>query len=519
MIYFAPLMEPTILPDEALWKKIVRKWFRLYFFTFLVAPAAYTTRAILANKLAIDDVGIFYSVLWFVTLISLYNDLGLTEALQYYLPKYRIEKKYNEYKTILLSTLGIQVISGFVIAGILFRWADRLAIHHFHSPTAASLLKIFCLYFIGINFLQVANSVFISFQNTLVSSITDFIRQITILWFILTFWLTNALLTPTLFAWGRIVGLTIAICVAIILFLKNYGYTLAKGKFIWNRSLLKIQFSYAFRVWISLNVWYLISQIDQQLIINFLGTESAGIYATYGTTLMIYGVLTGTLGPLLFPIVTELITKGYTEKFQLLQNLIYKYFSIFARSISGIFFAFGPEITSVFFGTKFAYSGQLVSYIAPFLTINMLMAINYLMLAWLGKIKQRAKFLVIALIVNIVLNLILIVWLDMQLVWALIATICSRCIMRWASFIELYRYQPIHIDRPYVMKNGTLIIALSLFFRYIKSYFFIASNAFRFQNIEYLIWAVCVYYLVISLCNITQIKIVIQQIKLLRQKI
>ncbi|MDP2670824.1 MAG: hypothetical protein Q8O99_08300 [bacterium] len=56
-----------------------------------------------------------------MTLISLYNDLGLTEALQYYLPKYRIEKKYNEYKTILLSTLGIQVISGFVIAGILFR--------------------------------------------------------------------------------------------------------------------------------------------------------------------------------------------------------------------------------------------------------------------------------------------------------------------------------------------------------------------------------------------------------------
>jgi O-antigen/teichoic acid export membrane protein len=102
-----------------------------------------------------------------------------------------------------------------------------------------------------------------------------------------------------------------------------------------------------------------------------------------------YGVIVWPILSLIFPIVTELITKAHHEKFATFQNILYKYFSVFALSIGGLFFAFGPEIASVLFGTKFMYSGQLLMYIGPFLIFNVLTSINYGILAGFGKVKQR----------------------------------------------------------------------------------------------------------------------------------
>ena len=80
-----------LLVDQPLWQKLIKKWFWLYFFMFITAPVGYIIKAIVSNTLSVQDVGIYYSVLWFIILISNYHDLGLTEALKYFLPKYRIK--------------------------------------------------------------------------------------------------------------------------------------------------------------------------------------------------------------------------------------------------------------------------------------------------------------------------------------------------------------------------------------------------------------------------------------------
>jgi O-antigen/teichoic acid export membrane protein len=87
----------------------------------LTAPVGYIIKVIVSNSLSIEDIGIFYSVLGVIMLISNYHDLGLTEALKYFLPKYRIEKKYSEYKTTIILTVLAQVTIGTLIAiGIYF---------------------------------------------------------------------------------------------------------------------------------------------------------------------------------------------------------------------------------------------------------------------------------------------------------------------------------------------------------------------------------------------------------------
>ena len=82
----------------------------------ITAPIGYITKVIVSNTLSVEDIGIFYSVLGFIMLVSNYHDLGLTEALKYFLPKYWIEKKYSEYKTTLILTLIAQLTIGIIIA-------------------------------------------------------------------------------------------------------------------------------------------------------------------------------------------------------------------------------------------------------------------------------------------------------------------------------------------------------------------------------------------------------------------
>jgi len=115
-------MEGELLADQPLGQKLIKKWFWLYFFMMITAPVGYIIKVIVSNTLSVSDVWIFYSVLGFVGLVSIYHDLGLTEALQYFLPKYWIEKKYNSYKTIIVITLLAQVAIGTAIACLIYFW-------------------------------------------------------------------------------------------------------------------------------------------------------------------------------------------------------------------------------------------------------------------------------------------------------------------------------------------------------------------------------------------------------------
>jgi len=109
-----------LIPDEPLQTKLIRNGFRLYFFQFLLAPAGYLIKMMISRELSVEDIGLFYSIMGLITIISAYNDLGLTEALQYYLPHYFIDKEYSKAKTIIVFTWLMQFISGFLISGLLY---------------------------------------------------------------------------------------------------------------------------------------------------------------------------------------------------------------------------------------------------------------------------------------------------------------------------------------------------------------------------------------------------------------
>lgn len=157
--------EPILFPEEPLKKKLIRNSFWLYFFSFIVAPTGYIIKVIASRELSVEDIGIFYSVLGIISLISTYNDLGLTESMQYFLPHYLIDKNFKKAKSMLQFTLVSQLISSALIIVALLFLAPWLATHYFQSPLALPLLQLFCIYFLIINTFQMIQSLFIATQK------------------------------------------------------------------------------------------------------------------------------------------------------------------------------------------------------------------------------------------------------------------------------------------------------------------------------------------------------------------
>ena len=57
--------------DETLSDKFIRKGFWIYFFMFLIAPLGYIIKMIVSRDLSVEEVGMLYGVISFISLISI----------------------------------------------------------------------------------------------------------------------------------------------------------------------------------------------------------------------------------------------------------------------------------------------------------------------------------------------------------------------------------------------------------------------------------------------------------------
>lgn len=56
----------NLFKEETLTEKLVKKWFWIYLFSFLIAPSWYIIRIIVSNDLSVSDVWLLYSIISFI---------------------------------------------------------------------------------------------------------------------------------------------------------------------------------------------------------------------------------------------------------------------------------------------------------------------------------------------------------------------------------------------------------------------------------------------------------------------
>ena len=459
-----------LLADETLSEKLVKKWFWLYFFSYLAVPFGYLTRLLISNSpdVSVADFWVMYSIISLVTFLSTYNDLWLTESLRFFLPRFYLKKEYNNIKTTIRLSLWLQLLTSLLIASGLWIWSEWLSIHYFKNEHAWIILKYFCVYFTLTNILQVFQSIFISFQKTFESQFTSFIQITT----------TFAFALFCFFSWrwnierysaGWVLGFVAWIIAAYLLY-RKYRKTLMQWAFRIDKEVLNKYVKYALWAFIWSSIGTLFGQIIQQMVLYFLWAENAWYYSNF---LSLFNIGTTLIGPimwLIFPLVSELFEKKDNTKLWLLYSFFYNYFSIFILSLSTLFIVLWPEISVALFGKQYLTSGILLSQAGVFLLFSLLWTFNYYVLAWMWKVKERVYITWIACILTIITAYILINLYGIY--WAWIAFGLSNVFTWWLSLYLLRKENyPFKFNWNFIIKNISLFIILWLIVYFWKRHF------------------------------------------------
>lgn len=419
----------VLFEEEPLKKKLLRNGFRLYFFAFVAAPAWYVAKMLASHSLSVEDIGLFYSILWVISLLATYNDLWLTEALQYFLPHYLIDKEYGKAKSILVSTFYIQLFSWLLIGWLTFIVAPRLAVHYFKSPNAIPILQMFSIYYLILNFFQVLQSIFIATQNVRRSQWIEAVRM----WWVVIFvsigaW-TNTF-SAAHYAWFWLLWLLLATIICAIWVYKHFSW-IRWYKRVFDKKVLYQQRAYAFWIMIWTNATILLSAVDQQLSLYFFWTKAAWYRTNYLSLLNIIHVISMPIVAYLFPLLNELHKKKQQDKIRLINKLLYWWFTILWILIWWVFYLRWPQIAVLFFWDNFMESGRLLQKAAPFVFLIPLVGIAFQNLASRWQAKQRVLVLILGIVTTLLCSLLFInkVWLP----WIIYGTVCWQVIMILSS--------------------------------------------------------------------------------------
>lgn len=499
----------------SLTEKFIKKWFWLYLFTYIVSPMWYIVKIIISTDLTVSEVWLIYWIISLIVLVSAYHDLWITESINYFIPKFVTENRYDKVKTLIFYWFIVQIFTWIILASFFYFWSDYLAIHYFESKEAAELLKIFAFFFLIVNFLQIITTFFMSIQNTYYAKIVELFRMsftliTTILIFILNYW---DIITYS-YAW--LFWVIIWTIYAIIKFYKSYYKKYLKWvKFNFEIDIVKEVFKYSLLVFLSAQAWTILWQIDMQMVIYYLWTESAWYYTNYLSIINIPFMLIWPMFWLLLPVISELNWKNENNKILTVKTIFVKQFINIAIFSNILFFVFAEIIAFILFWEKFIMSWTILKYSILFLVFNYLLHINFQILSWIWKVKYKLYIMLFAIASNIVMNYIFInkIWV----VWASLAT--------WIWWIIIWILSEYYLWKKYLIKYSILshVKNLLIFITiWILSYYYILPNINWFSRLQLLIsmTITTLFYLIIFISvNYNEILSLVKEIKIVKKSL
>lgn len=460
-----------ILNDEPLSQKLIKKWFWLYFFWYLSAPLRYVIRVIISNssEVSVAEFWVLYSIISLITLLYTYNDLWLTESLQYFLPRFYLRKQFDNIKTTVYLSLFVEIVTWLIISLWLRFGSDWLALHYFESEIASVVLKYFCFYFILTNLLQIIQTIFIAFQKTFEYQFVEFIKVLSIALFTIWFLFVDKW-NIEFYGIARLLGLVVAIIVAIFLY-KKYRSSIIKWQLKRNWKVLKEYVKYAIWAFAGISIRNFFDQIILQLVVYILWVEDAWYYSNFLSLFSIWIAIIWPIRSLLYPLTSEYNENGNTQWIEKLISIFYNYFSVIVLSFSVLLMVLWPEISIAFFGEKYLLSWNLLSYAWIFLLFRLLASFNFQILAWLWKVKERVLVLWITCFLTIVTSII---WIKIWgIYWAAVTFGIGNVIYWILSFYLLKKEKfKFKLNLNFLVKNIILLFILWFLIYFTKNYVF-----------------------------------------------
>src|SRR3989344_5071889 len=123
-------------------EKIVKGGFIIFILGVITSVIGYLLRLYLARNLSVNEFGLFYAILVFLSFFWVFKEMGIGPAIAKYIPEFYVKKKFSDIKTSILSIFLIQFIIGLVIFILIFIFSDYISLIFFHDLAAKPIIHI-----------------------------------------------------------------------------------------------------------------------------------------------------------------------------------------------------------------------------------------------------------------------------------------------------------------------------------------------------------------------------------------
>ncbi|ODR80566.1 hypothetical protein BG842_03840 [Haladaptatus sp. W1] len=385
-------------------------------------------KILMARTLSNEGYGAIAFGYSFFAIVSTLSLLGLNSGIARYLPRYESE---TQQKDIFISAVQI-VMPVAVLTGLgIFIFANQIAVAVFDRPAAAGVIGIFALAIPFEVLLKISMSVFQGTKNYTFKAIVDNIglSLIRVFFVVCALWLGYTEY-----------GASVAYLLSYILTALAGVYLLySKTNFTrWDRYTprRKELFLFSFPLMLSSVITIVLSNMDTMLIGYYIGLETVGTYnVVYSLTFLLTVVLTA-FRFIVVPELSEHHSNGDITKMRSTYKKITLWIMLVTFPPFFVLIA-SPELAiSLTFGGKYASGSAALVVLSFGFFIHAILGPNAATLTSLGNTKTILFDNVVAVAINLVLNVLLIPRYGM--LGAAVATTVSYICLNIAYAVQLY---------------------------------------------------------------------------------
>ncbi len=373
-------------------------------FTFIAGFLGYAFRVLLAHKLTVADYGLFYAIFSFLGFFIVFIDLGLTQSLARTIIEFRVKKKFDAIKSVLLSSFFLQISLSIIIATIfLVLTLFTPVITNYFKTQNPVFFILMLIWFVTLPVDLIIQSFLNGFQRIRLLSAIIAIKATMIFCFtFILFYLGWDLMAPFLSYAICNISLLILLFPVLLSTFPNFLYI----PYVWNYKILRKIIIYgAFLAFAGL-AWSVVTYTDSMMILLFRDTTEVGLYQAALPLAAILTFFINALNTVVYPLFSRLNAEKNNEKIVQGASLLYKYIFVGMIPLAFVMFSFPEIIIDLLFGTKFIGAVNALRILAIGTIFFSLASFNITVLLATGNAKIIAKLAGMIAIFNIASNFI-----------------------------------------------------------------------------------------------------------------
>jgi O-antigen/teichoic acid export membrane protein len=392
--------------------KLIAKSSVMVFFAVVFSKIfTYIYRILIARYYGPEVYGIFSLAIMILGWFVVFSRLGLPEGLLRYIPLYRGKRQKDEIKYISGKTLKVIFFISLILGIILFFSAETISLSLFDSPELVIFLKIFSFILPFYILLDTLLVFILTYEKIVWHSFIFNILQISVRMLVLIFLIFLGFKADAV-AFSYIAGTFIAFLAAFLvskfIVKETFGkYNLSKAE---KSRAFKNLFSYSWPLLFFGLIFSVFHWTDTLIIGLFLGVEQVGFYNAAVPLALLLTITSQIFIQLFFPFITKEYSKN-KNKISVIKQLskqVAKWIYIINLPVFILMLIFPGVFINLFFGAEYLVAANALRFLAIGALFNSVFIVSNNLITMLGKSKIILVDIIIASIVNVILNIILV---------------------------------------------------------------------------------------------------------------